>query len=69
MIVRACGANKRAIQRKVPFSSGPEHQSAFDLMKREIASTPGLAYYNPKKHTVLQTDASIKCLGACLLQD
>ena len=25
-------------------------------------------YYNPKKQTVLQTDASIKDLGACLLQ-
>ena len=28
-----------------------------------------LAYYNPRKQTVLQTDASIKGLGACLLQD
>ena len=28
-----------------------------------------LAYYNSKKHTVLQTDASIKGLGACLLQE
>ena len=38
-------------------------------MKKEIASTPMLAYYNPKKQTVLQRDASIKGLGACLLQD
>ena len=30
---------------------------------------PILAYYNPKKQTVLQTDASIKGLGSCLLQD
>ena len=28
-----------------------------------------LAYYNPKKQTMWQTDASIKDLGACLLQD
>ena len=28
-----------------------------------------LAYYNPKEQTVLQTDASIKGLGACLLED
>ena len=54
---------------KVPFNWGPEHQSAFDLMKMEIASTPVLAYHNPKKKTVLQTDAIIKGLGACLLQD
>ena len=28
-----------------------------------------LANYNPKKETILQTNASIKGLGACLLQD
>ena len=38
-------------------------------MKKEIARAPILTYYNPRKQTVLQTDASIKGLGACLLQD
>ena len=28
-----------------------------------------LAYYNPKEETVLQTDASIKGLGVCLVQE
>ena len=54
---------------KVPFSWGPEHQTAFTEMKKEISSNPELAYYNTKKQTVLQTDASIKYLGACLLQE
>ena len=54
---------------KVSFTWGPEHQQAFVQMKKEIASAPILAYYNPKKQTTLQTDASIKSLGACLLQD
>ena len=54
---------------KVPFNWGPAHQLAFTQMKKEISSAPILAYYNPKKQTVLQTDASIKGLGACLLQD
>ena len=48
---------------KVPFNWGPEHQDAFEMMKREIAKSPVLAYYNPKKQTVLQTDASIKGLA------
>ena len=54
---------------KVPFNWGPEHQSAFTLMKKEIAKSPILTYYNPKKQAILQTDASIKGLGPCLLHD
>ena len=54
---------------KVLFNWDPEHQEAFKQMKREIARAPILAYYNPRKQTVLQTDASIKGLGACLLQE
>ena len=38
-------------------------------MKQEIVSAPILASYNPKKETLLQTDANIKGLGACLLQE
>ena len=38
-------------------------------MKREIAAAPIKAYYNPRKETLLQTDASIKGLGTCLLQE
>ena len=54
---------------KVPFNLGPKHQQAFTQMKREISSVPMLTYYNPKKQTALQTDTSVKGLGACLLQD
>ena len=54
---------------KVPFNWGPEQQEAFNQMKREIVRVPILAYYNPRKETVLQTDASTKGLGACLLQE
>ena len=38
-------------------------------MKKEISSVPVLTYYDPKKQTTLQTGASVKGLGACLLQD
>ena len=39
------------------------------MIKKEITSTPILAYYNPNKPTTLQTDASCKGLGARLLQN
>ena len=54
---------------KVPFDWGPEHQEAFNSIKREITNAMILANYNPRKETILQTDASIKGLGACLLQE
>ena len=54
---------------KVAFNWGPEHQVAVKLVKKEIAAIAILAYYDPKKTTVLQTDANINGLGACLLQD
>ena len=54
---------------KVPLNWGPEYQEAFNQMKREIVRTPILADYNPRKETVLQTDASTKGLGTCLLQE
>ena len=54
---------------KVPCNLGPEHEESFKLVNKEIANSPILAYYNPRKTTVLQTDGRIKRLGACLLQD
>ena len=38
------------------------------MIKKEIAKALILAYYDPNKETILQTDASIKGLGACVLQ-
>ena len=52
---------------KVPFNWGPEHDDAFNLMKKEIAAAPILVYKKPRTQTVLQIDASTKGLGACLL--
>ena len=54
---------------KVPFNWELEHESAFHLIKKEIVAAPILAYYNPNKPTILQTNASCKGLGACLLQN
>ena len=49
---------------KVPFNWGPEHDSTFQSIKKEIVAAPILAYYNPNKPTILQTNTSCKGLGA-----
>ena len=55
------------MKKHAPYAWGPKHNQAFDI-KSEIVQAPILKYYDPKEETVLQTDASIKGLGACLLQ-
>ena len=57
------------IKEKVTFTWGPEHQESFTMLKKELVRAPVLTYYNPQKETILQTDASTKGLGACLLHD
>ena len=57
------------MKKNAPYTWGPDHNQTFEYIKNEIAQAPILQYYDPKKETVLQTDASIKGLGACLLQD
>ena len=57
------------MKKHAPYAWGPEHNQAFEYIKKEIVQAPILRYYDLKKETVLQTDASIKGFGACLLQD
>ena len=57
------------MKKHAPYAWRPEHNQAFDNIKKEIVQAPILRYNDPKKETVLQTDASIKGLGTCLLQD
>ena len=53
----------------VEWQWGPAQQSAFDELKRLVTEAPVLAYYDPKKDLMIQSDASCSGLGAALLQD
>ena len=51
---------RELMKEKVPFNWDPGHQELFTMLKNEIVRAPILAYYNPWKETILQTDASTK---------
>ena len=57
------------MKKHAPYAWQPEHNHAIDSIKKEIVQAPILRHYDLKKETVLQTDASIKGLCTCLLQD
>ena len=54
---------------KVPFNWGPEHQSVFTQMKKRLPVLPYWLTKIQRSKLCYQTDASIKGLGACLLQE
>ena len=51
------------------YSWGPEHDQAFTEVKKAVSSLGVLRYFDPHAETVIETDASLKGLGAVLLQD
>ena len=51
------------------FDWSPAHQEAYNNIKDSISSEVTLTYFDPKKEITLQVDASLKGLGAVLLQD
>ena len=53
----------------LPFRWDSEHQESFDRLKDALISSPILAYSNYNKPFILETDASLKGLGAVLSQE
>ena len=56
-------------RKNTPFIWTQEHVSVFARIKQTLTREQELAHFNPEKETVIQTDASIRGLGACLLQE
>ena len=47
----------------------PEADKALNNIKCSIATAPVLSYFDPKKDTIIQSDASLNGLGCALIQD
>jgi transposase InsO family protein len=57
------------LKKDVPFVWHEDHEHTYNDLKKAVTSDCCLQYYDPDKLTVLEVDASMKGLGACLLQD
>jgi hypothetical protein len=57
------------LKKETPFIWESNHQEAFEKMKLCISEDSLIAYYDVTKPVTLEVDASMKGLGACLVQD
>lgn len=63
-------ANLRNLIRKdAKYEWQQTHQEAFEKIKEMICEEVTLSYFDPRKDTTLQVDASLNGLGAVLMQD
>ena len=51
------------------YKPGKTHMENFQRLKMEISNMKALPYFDTSAETTLQTDASKKELGACLIQN
>ena len=57
------------LKKNIHFIWTSDMQQELDNVKRAIASAVQLVHYDPSKPAVIETDASLKGLGAVLIQD
>ena len=60
---------RQLLKKDAPWTWAEPQQKAFDTVKQLISTAPVLGYYDQRKPLVIQTDASSKGLGSCLMQD
>ena len=60
---------RQLMKKETPFMWQAEHQKAFESLKQVITEAPVLAYYDPEKDNLIQSDASLQGIGCVLIQD
>ena len=60
---------RNLLKGNVQYAWEPEHQHAFKYIKQAIARPCNIQYFNHKADTEIQCDASLKGLGACMMQN
>ena len=59
---------RELLKETVPFEFSEDHQNIFTGIKQQVASNTNLQYYDPNTDVNLEVDASLKGLGAALVQ-
>ena len=60
---------RNLLKKGTDFHWSPSHSTAFEKIKQAICRQVSLTYFDPKKETVLQVDASLRGLGSALVQE
>ena len=60
---------QQLMKKDTPFVWQPKHLRAFQNVKQIITEKHVLAYYDPEKDNVIQSDASLKGICCILMQD
>ena len=64
-----CSALRQLDHKHVEWHWQDQHERAWQGMKRLVATTPVLAFYDPQKEATIQCNASQDGLGATLMQE
>ena len=60
---------RNLLKKGTDFHWSPSHSTAFEKIKQAICRQVSLTYFDPKKETVLQVDASLRGFGSALVQE
>ena len=60
---------RNLLKKGTDFHWSPSHSTAFEKIKQSICRQVSLTYFDPRKETVVQVDASLRGLGSAPVQE